>query len=230
MKRNLGRTERIIRVVIGVAALASWYFGAVAGTVGIVTGVVAIMLLGTSAAAHCPLHQAVGINSLSKGGVSEMASTTKSKTPIKRIDSGVGAVVISVLAIGCQFQSPPPVGEGPGLGYAQVIEVTEFSLTEGTDHAAFISDVQRLNDSFFAAQPGFIHRSLTQANDTLWADVIFWESEAALEQAIRHAETDSAAVAFFRRIDPARVHMQRYRIVDLFAGRRNNRKSKPISL
>lgn len=66
MKRNLGKAERIVRVLIALAALASWYFGAVAGVLGVVAGVVAVMMLGTSAAASCPLHQAVGLNTMSK--------------------------------------------------------------------------------------------------------------------------------------------------------------------
>jgi len=50
-QRNLGRTDRIIRLIIGVLALGAWYFGAVAGTIAVIVGIAAIMLIGTSAAA-----------------------------------------------------------------------------------------------------------------------------------------------------------------------------------
>ncbi len=87
MKRNLGRGERVIRVLIAIVAMASWFFGAVAGTVGILVGVVAIALLGTSAAASCPLHQVMGINTVSAkekkerdaAGISYPGSTNQSE-------------------------------------------------------------------------------------------------------------------------------------------------------
>jgi hypothetical protein len=65
-QRNLGRTDRIIRLVIGILALGAWYFGVVAGTIAIIVGIVAIMLIGTSAAASCPLNSVVNINTMSQ--------------------------------------------------------------------------------------------------------------------------------------------------------------------
>ena len=64
--RNLGKKDRIIRFVIGVLVLGSWYFGAVAGTIAILLGVAAIMLIGTAAAATCPLNTIANINTLSQ--------------------------------------------------------------------------------------------------------------------------------------------------------------------
>jgi len=51
--RNLGKKDRAIRMVIALVVLASWAFGAISGTVGIVLGVLAIMILGTAASARC---------------------------------------------------------------------------------------------------------------------------------------------------------------------------------
>jgi hypothetical protein len=65
-QRNLGRYDRIIRFVIGVAALGAWYFGAVAGTIAIVIGIAAFMLIGTAAAASCPLNSMANINTISQ--------------------------------------------------------------------------------------------------------------------------------------------------------------------
>jgi hypothetical protein len=64
--RNLGKKDRIIRFSIGVLVLGAWYFGAVAGTIAIVLGVAAIMLIGTSAAATCPLNTMANINTMSQ--------------------------------------------------------------------------------------------------------------------------------------------------------------------
>jgi len=71
-QRNLGRNDRIIRFMIGIAALGAWYFGAVAGTIAIVIGVAAIMLIGTSAAASCPLNSVANINTMSQKEKDEM--------------------------------------------------------------------------------------------------------------------------------------------------------------
>lgn len=51
--RNLGKNDRIIRTVIALLVLASWAFGAISGTIGIILGVFAIMILGTAASARC---------------------------------------------------------------------------------------------------------------------------------------------------------------------------------
>ncbi|WP_420458859.1 YgaP family membrane protein [Neolewinella sp.] len=53
--RNLGTTDRIVRAVIAVAVLVSWYFGAISGIVGTVLGIVALMILGTAAVARCSM-------------------------------------------------------------------------------------------------------------------------------------------------------------------------------
>jgi hypothetical protein len=65
-QRNLGGKERIIRLVIALLALSAWYFGVVAGVAAIIVGVIAIMLIGTSAAASCPMHSMTGINTMSQ--------------------------------------------------------------------------------------------------------------------------------------------------------------------
>jgi predicted phage tail protein len=65
-QRNLGRTDRIIRAVIGIIAIGAWYFGALAGIAAIIAGVVAIMLLGTSATASCPLNSVANLNTMTE--------------------------------------------------------------------------------------------------------------------------------------------------------------------
>jgi len=70
--KNLGRTERIIRVAIALAAIGAWYFGYVAGTMAVIAGIVAIAFLGTAATASYPLHYIAGINSMSSKEKKEM--------------------------------------------------------------------------------------------------------------------------------------------------------------
>lgn len=64
--RNLGKKDRIIRAVISVTGLTSCYFGAISWTVGIVLGVLAIMILGTSATARFNIDYIANISTVSK--------------------------------------------------------------------------------------------------------------------------------------------------------------------
>ncbi len=52
-RRNIGIEDRMIRTVVAVAILLAWIFGVVAGVVGTILGILAIMILGTAASARC---------------------------------------------------------------------------------------------------------------------------------------------------------------------------------
>jgi hypothetical protein len=62
MKKNMGPTDKIIRVLLA-AVFAFLYFGqVVSGTVGIVVLVLAAVFLMTSMVSFCPLYTLVGVN------------------------------------------------------------------------------------------------------------------------------------------------------------------------
>lgn len=62
MKKNMGSTDRIIRVLLALV-FAFLYFGnVVTGTMGIVLLVLAAVFLLTSTLSFCPLYTLVGIN------------------------------------------------------------------------------------------------------------------------------------------------------------------------
>jgi hypothetical protein len=62
MKKNMGTTDKIIRVLLA-AVFAFLYFGqVVSGTVGIVVLVLAAVFLMTSMVSFCPLYTLVGVN------------------------------------------------------------------------------------------------------------------------------------------------------------------------
>ncbi len=62
MKKNMGSTDRIIRVLLA-AVIAFLYFGnVVSGTIGIVLLVLAAVFLLTSMVSFCPLYTLVGVN------------------------------------------------------------------------------------------------------------------------------------------------------------------------
>lgn len=60
---NVGKLDKVIRGVIGVAAAAFAYFGVEAGgTLGIVLYVVAAIMIVTAAVGFCPLYRIIGVN------------------------------------------------------------------------------------------------------------------------------------------------------------------------
>ncbi|MCP4388875.1 MAG: DUF2892 domain-containing protein [Gammaproteobacteria bacterium] len=62
MKPNIGTIDRIIRAVVGIALIAGYFLGMLAGTAGIISLVVGIVLLGTAAIRWCPPYSLLGIN------------------------------------------------------------------------------------------------------------------------------------------------------------------------
>ena len=63
MKKNVGSIDRIIRALVGIAALAAYFLGYATGTLGIVALVVGVVMLGTAAIGWCPPYALLGINS-----------------------------------------------------------------------------------------------------------------------------------------------------------------------
>lgn len=62
MNKNVGTIDRSIRAIVGIAAIAAYALGMVAGTLGIITLVVGIAMLGTAAIGWCPPYTLLGIN------------------------------------------------------------------------------------------------------------------------------------------------------------------------
>jgi hypothetical protein len=62
MIRNESNVDRIVRALVGVALLAAWGLGWVAGTVAIVLAVVAVVLLLTAVTGFCPLYRVFGMS------------------------------------------------------------------------------------------------------------------------------------------------------------------------
>ena len=66
MKKNMGGTDRKIRIVIAIIAAILYFTGAVPGTLGIILLVVAGVFLLTSFLNFCPLYTVLGINTKNK--------------------------------------------------------------------------------------------------------------------------------------------------------------------
>lgn len=62
MKKNMGTTDKLIRVIIAIVLLVLYYTGVIQGTWAIVALVVALIFALTSLVSFCPLYTLFGIN------------------------------------------------------------------------------------------------------------------------------------------------------------------------
>ena len=61
MKKNMGTTDKLIRVLLGTAIAVLYFFDVFSGTVGAILAIVAILFLMTSLLNYCPLYSIFGI-------------------------------------------------------------------------------------------------------------------------------------------------------------------------
>lgn len=66
MKKNMGSTDKIIRLIVALILATLSYMGVVTGTVGIVFYAVAIVFALTSMIRFCPLYVPFGISTCKK--------------------------------------------------------------------------------------------------------------------------------------------------------------------
>lgn len=65
MKKNMGTTDKLIRILLAAIFAALYFTGTVTGTVGIVLLVLGAVFLATSLVSFCPLYTQLGINTCS---------------------------------------------------------------------------------------------------------------------------------------------------------------------
>ena len=66
MKKNMGKTDKGIRIVIALAIAALYYFDVIEGTLAYILMALAIIFLLTSFIGFCPLYKPMGINTSNK--------------------------------------------------------------------------------------------------------------------------------------------------------------------
>ena len=66
MKKNIGTTDKIIRLVLAIIFGVLYYTDTVTGTWGLVLAIIAIVFLLTSLVSFCPLYPLLGINTIKK--------------------------------------------------------------------------------------------------------------------------------------------------------------------
>lgn len=66
MKKNMGSTDKIIRLIVAIVFAVLYFTGTVSGVVGIVLLVLAAVFTLTSFISFCPLYLPFGINTCKK--------------------------------------------------------------------------------------------------------------------------------------------------------------------
>ncbi len=66
MKKNMGNTDRIIRIIAAIIFSVLYFTGTVTGTVGLVLVILGAVFLATSFISFCPLYTLVGANTCEK--------------------------------------------------------------------------------------------------------------------------------------------------------------------
>lgn len=62
MKKNMGSTDRFIRIFIAVALLTTFYTDTITGTLGYIMAAIAGVLILTTFVSFCPLYTLFGMN------------------------------------------------------------------------------------------------------------------------------------------------------------------------
>ncbi|MBE0423799.1 MAG: DUF2892 domain-containing protein [Lutibacter sp.] len=68
MKKNMGSTDKLIRVLIAVVIAVLYYLDIIGGTLALVLLAFALIFLLTSLVSFCPLYTIFGINTCKKEG------------------------------------------------------------------------------------------------------------------------------------------------------------------
>jgi hypothetical protein len=66
MKKNMGSTDKIIRIIIAMLIGVLCYTGTISGTTALVLGIFAIIFALTSLISFCPLYLPLGISTCKK--------------------------------------------------------------------------------------------------------------------------------------------------------------------
>ncbi len=66
MKKNMGNTDRLIRVIIAIIVAVLYFTGKISGTLGIVLLALAVIFVLTSLISFCPLYLPFGLSTKPK--------------------------------------------------------------------------------------------------------------------------------------------------------------------
>jgi len=82
-----------------------------------------------------------------------------------------------------------------------LIEITTFKLNQGITEIEFKNSALSMQKDFLEQQNGYIKRTLTVSQDSLWTDIVFWKDQQSAEMAMQAAEKSELVVPFMEKID-----------------------------
>ena len=88
-----------------------------------------------------------------------------------------------------------------------VVEITTFKLNQGVTEKDFEQSALAMQKDFLEKQSGFIKRTLTVSQDSVWTDVVFWQDKKSAEETMKLAETSALVLPFMEKIDVNSVKM-----------------------
>ncbi|HPD52834.1 MAG: YgaP family membrane protein [Bacteroidota bacterium] len=66
MKKNMGTTDRVLRVIVAIVLAVLYYNGTITGTLGLTLIVLSVVFVLTSLVGFCPLYLPFGMNTCGK--------------------------------------------------------------------------------------------------------------------------------------------------------------------
>lgn len=78
-----------------------------------------------------------------------------------------------------------------------VVEWAPFTVREGITDEAVVKAAQDVEDQFLKTQKGYLKRSLLKGKEGQWADIVFWETEAAAQAAAQAAYESPICHTYF---------------------------------
>ena len=88
-----------------------------------------------------------------------------------------------------------------------MVEITTFKLNQGVTAKDFEKSARVMQKDFLEKQNGFIKRTLTVSEDSIWTDLVFWKDQESAEKTMKLSETSKLVLPFMEKIDFNSVKM-----------------------
>jgi len=62
MKKNMGATDKTIRILAAIVIAGLWFGNIITGTLGVILLILAVVFLATSLISFCPIYAILGLN------------------------------------------------------------------------------------------------------------------------------------------------------------------------
>jgi chromatin remodeling complex protein RSC6 len=88
-----------------------------------------------------------------------------------------------------------------------MVEITTFKLNQNVAFKDFEESARSMQKEFLEKQSGFIKRTLTVSQDSIWTDIVFWNDELSQKKTAKLFETSELILPFIEKIDFNSVKM-----------------------